>query len=142
MPSPNPASRLDHVAIAVKDLDAAVAFYEGVLGLECHGRERVQDQLVDIAFFGEGSGRIELVCPFTADSGVAKFLDKRGEGLHHICLDVPDLSAALTSIAGRGLPLLDEQPRTGAGGSRIAFLHPKAGNGVLIELKQRGTGHG
>jgi methylmalonyl-CoA/ethylmalonyl-CoA epimerase len=135
------ASQLDHVAIAVKDLETAVAFYEGVLGLKCQGRERVPDQLVDIAFFGEGHGRIELICPFTSDSGVAKFLQKRGEGLHHICLEVADLRAALADLKTEGYPLLDEAPRIGAGGAEIAFLHPKAANGVLLELKQRGTGH-
>jgi methylmalonyl-CoA/ethylmalonyl-CoA epimerase len=127
---------LNHVAIAVKNLDSAVEFYEQVLGLTCDERERVEDQQVDVALFGEGQGRIELICPFTADSGVAKFLEKRGEGLHHICIDVPDLDAALASMKARGLPLIDEQPRIGAGGSRIAFVHPKGGRGVLIELRQ------
>jgi len=135
------ASQLDHVAIAVKDLDAAVAFYEGLLGLKCQGRERVLDQLVDIAFFGEGAGRIELICPFTSDSGVAKFLQKRGEGLHHICLEVADLRAALAELKTRGVPLLDQSPRVGASGAEIAFLHPKAASGVLLELKQRGPSH-
>ncbi len=131
------SSQLDHVAIAVKDLDAAVRFYEGVLGLRCRGRERVSDQAVAVAFFGEGPGRIELICPFTPDSGVAKFLAKRGEGLHHICLDVPDLRATLVQLASKGTPLLDQVPRRGAGGSEIAFLHPRAAQGVLVELKQR-----
>jgi len=140
MPESEPAV-LDHVAIAVKDLDAAVAFYEDVLGMRCKGRERVPDQQVDIAFFGEGPGRVELICPFTATSGVARFLEKRGDGLHHVCLDVPDLSGALADLKKRGLPLLDEAPRRGAGGSQIAFLHPRAAGGVLVELKQRGTGH-
>jgi methylmalonyl-CoA/ethylmalonyl-CoA epimerase len=135
------AAQLDHVAIAVKDLEASVAFYEGVLGLKCQGRERVPDQQVDIAFFGEGSGRIELICPFTSDSGVARFLQKRGDGLHHICLEVVDLKAALAELRTEGFPLLDEVPRLGAGGAEIAFLHPKAASGVLLELKQRGTGH-
>jgi methylmalonyl-CoA/ethylmalonyl-CoA epimerase len=135
------ASQLDHVAIAVKDLDLAVAFYEDVLGLKCRGRARVEDQQVDIAFFGTGPGRIELVCPYTADSGVARFLAKRGDGLHHICLDVPDLREALAGLKTKGLLLLDQVPRRGAGGSEIAFLHPKATGGILLELKQRGTGH-
>ncbi len=127
---------LNHVAIAVKDLDSAIAFYEQVLGLHCDERERVPDQQVDAALFGHGQGRIELICPFTPDSGVAKFLEKRGEGLHHICLDVPDIEAALASLKKQGLPLIDEQPRIGAGGSKIAFVHPKGGRGVLIELRQ------
>lgn len=127
---------LNHVAIAVTDLDAAVSFYEEVLGLPCDDRERIEDQAVDVALFGRGQGRLELICPFTKDSGVAKFLEKRGEGLHHICLDVPDIEAALASMKARGLPLIDETPRTGAGGSKIAFVHPKGGRGVLIELRQ------
>jgi methylmalonyl-CoA/ethylmalonyl-CoA epimerase len=131
-----PRMGLNHVAIAVKDLESAVAFYEEVLGLHCDDRERVEDQAVDVALFGHGQGRIELICPFTNDSGVAKFLEKRGEGLHHICLDVPDIDAALAALKARGLPLIDERPRIGAGGSRIAFVHPKGGRGVLIELRQ------
>jgi methylmalonyl-CoA/ethylmalonyl-CoA epimerase len=132
---------LDHVAIAVSDLASAIAFYETTLGLTCHGRERVEDQQVDVAFFGDGAGRIELLCPFTSDSGVARFLDKRGEGLHHICVTVPDLEKALASLKARGLPLIDEKPRVGAGGSLIAFVHPKGARGVLMELKQAGTGN-
>jgi methylmalonyl-CoA/ethylmalonyl-CoA epimerase len=131
---------LDHVAIAVSDLDAATAFYRDVLGLTCHGRERVLDQLVDVAFFGEAAGRIELISPFTSDSGVAKFLEKRGEGLHHICVTVPDLRATLTAMEKRSLPLIDKTPRVGAGGALIAFVHPKGSRGVLLELKQAGTG--
>ncbi len=127
---------LNHVAIAVADLDAAVTFYEEVLGLHCDERERVADQQVDVALFGTGQGRIELICPFTEGSGVARFLKQRGEGLHHICLDVPDLEAALARMRERGLPLIDEKPRVGAGGSKIAFVHPKGGRGVLIELRQ------
>ncbi len=127
---------LNHVAIAVKDLPSALAFYEGQLGLRCDHRERVEDQAVDAAIFGTGQGRIELICPFTPDSGVAKFLEKRGEGLHHICIDVPDLEQALAELKAGGLPLIDEKPRVGAGGSRIAFVHPKGGHGVLIELRQ------
>ena len=131
-----PRAGLNHVAIAVSDLDAAVAFYEEVLGLHCDERERVADQEVDVALFGRGQGRIELICPFTEGSGIAKFLKQRGEGLHHICLDVPDIEAALAQMQARGLPLIDKQPRTGAGGSKIAFVHPKGGRGVLIELRQ------
>ncbi len=131
---------LNHVAIAVKDLDSAVAFYEQVLGLPCDERERVEDQQVDVALFGHGQGRIELICPFAQDSGVARFLEKRGEGLHHICIDVPDIEAALAELKARGLPLLDEKPRVGAGGSKIAFVHPKGGRGVLIELRQAQVG--
>lgn len=133
---PGGRTGLNHVAIAVRDLDAAVAYYQDILGLPCSHRERVADQAVDVALFGDGQGRIELICPFTPDSGVAKFLAKRGEGLHHLCLDVPDLEATLAAMKARGIPLLDEEPRTGAGGSRIAFVHPKGALGVLLELRQ------
>jgi methylmalonyl-CoA/ethylmalonyl-CoA epimerase len=134
--SPAEAATLNHVAIAVGNLDEAVGLYEGLFGLRCHGRERVADQQVDVALFGEGQGRIELICPYVADSGVAKFIQKRGEGLHHICLDVADLRATLGRLKARGVPLIDEEPRPGAGGSLIAFVHPKGGRGVLIELRQ------
>ena len=128
---------LDHYNVSTRNLKDTVKFYEDVLGLVCEGRERVEDQQVDVAFFGSGTGRIELICPFTPDSGVARFLDKRGEGLHHICIDVPDIDAALARLKSQGLPLIDETPRIGAGGARIAFVHPKGGHGVLIELRQR-----
>ncbi len=133
---PIDASGLNHVAIAVKDLDSALELYEGLFGLKSHGRERVEDQQVEVAFLGTGNGRIELVTPLTADSGVAKFLEKRGEGLHHICINVADLAATLKALKQRGVPLIDEAPRQGAGGSLIAFVHPKGGRGVLIELRQ------
>lgn len=127
---------LDHVAIAVKDLDAAIAVYRDVLGLTLHETEEVADQQVMTAIFGEGTGRIELISPTTQDSGVARFLEKRGEGLHHICLQVPDIRAALKKLEEGGHQLIDREPRIGAGGKLIAFLHPKAGRGVLIELSQ------
>ena len=134
---------LDHVAIAVRDLDAAITLY-GALGMTYQGRERVAEQGVEVAFFGEGAGRIELVCPFDqgtgSTNGVAKFLEKRGEGLHHLCLAVPDLKGALATLKSTGMKLLDEVPRPGAAGSLIAFLHPKSTGGVLLELKERGVG--
>jgi len=137
---PSETLGLNHLVIAVKDLGQAVDLYEGVFGLACRGRERVEDQQVDVAFFGEGSGRIELISPFTSDSGVAKFLEKRGEGLHHICLDVADVKATLERLRARGVPLIDEAPRKGAGGSLIAFVHPKGARGVLVELRQVAKG--
>ncbi|MFN7132275.1 MAG: methylmalonyl-CoA epimerase, partial [Myxococcales bacterium] len=127
---------LDHVAIAVKDLDSAISVYRDVLGLTLHETEYVADQQVNVAIFGHGHGRIELICPTVADSGVAKFLEKRGEGLHHICIEVADIRATLAKLKAEGHPLIDQEPRVGAGGKLIAFLHPKAGRGVLIELSQ------
>ena len=127
---------LDHVAIAVKDLDQAIELYRDAFGLSLAEVEEVPDQQVRTAIFGHGMGRIELICPTTKDSGVARFLDKRGEGLHHICIEVEDLGAALKALEERGAPLIDKVPRPGAGGALIAFIHPKGTAGVLTELRQ------
>jgi len=130
------AKGLDHVAIAVKDLDASIAFYRDVLGLELHDIEEVPGQKVKTAIFGRGMGRIELICPTSADTGVARFLDKRGEGLHHVCIEVEDIEAAMAELRKKGAPLIDEVPQPGAGGARVAFVHPKGARGVLTELRQ------
>ena len=131
------AKGLDHVAIAVKDLDKAIAIYRDALGLELSEIEVVEDQKVRTAIFGHGMGRVELICPTEAGSPVAKFLEKRGEGLHHICIEVEDIGAALAELKARGAPLIDETPRVGAGGSKIAFIHPKGTGGVLTELSEK-----
>jgi len=130
------AKGLDHVAIVVKDLDASIAFYRDVLGLELHDIEEVPGQKVKTAIFGRGMGRIELICPTSADTGVARFLDKRGEGLHHVCIEVEDIEAAMAELRKKGAPLIDEVPQPGAGGARVAFVHPKGARGVLTELRQ------
>jgi methylmalonyl-CoA/ethylmalonyl-CoA epimerase len=130
------AKGLDHVAIVVRDLDAAIRLYRDTLGLELTAVEEVPEQHVTTAIFGRGMGRVELICPTTIDSGVARFLAKRGEGLHHICLEVEDLDAALAALRKSGAPLIDETPKPGAGGARVAFVHPKGTNGVLTELRQ------
>ena len=130
------AKGLDHVAIAVKDLDAAIALYRDALGLELAEIEEVPEQQVRTAIFGHGMGRVELICPTTADSGVAKFLEKRGEGLHHICIEVDDIEAAIAALKAKGAPMIDEKPKIGAGGAKIAFVHPKGLKGVLTELRQ------
>jgi methylmalonyl-CoA/ethylmalonyl-CoA epimerase len=127
---------LDHVAIAVKDLDAAISLYRDVLGLELAEIEEVAEQQVKTAIFGHGTGRIELICPTAADTGVARFLEKRGEGLHHICIEVADIDAAIAALKARGAPMIDETPKAGAGGAKVAFVHPKGAHGVLIELRQ------
>lgn len=131
------AKGLDHVAIAVKDLDAAVKYYVEVLGFSPPELEVVEDQKVKTAIFGHGSGRIELICPTEPDTSVAKFLEKRGEGLHHICVEVDDIEASLRSLKAQGAQLIDQTPRLGAGGAKIAFVHPKGAHGVLTELSQR-----
>jgi methylmalonyl-CoA/ethylmalonyl-CoA epimerase len=130
------ARGLDHVAIAVKDLDAAIALYRDALGLELTHVEEVADQQVRTAIFGHGLGRVELICPTTSDSGVARFLEKRGEGLHHICIEVDDIEAAIASLKAKGAVMIDEKPKIGAGGAKIAFVHPKGMKGVLTELRQ------
>jgi methylmalonyl-CoA/ethylmalonyl-CoA epimerase len=127
---------LDHVAILVSDLDAAIQLYRDVYGLELAEVEDVPGEKVRVAIFGHGAGRIELVSPSGPDSPMAKAIAKRGEGLHHVCLEVPDIAQAMASLKARGAPLLDEQPRTGAGGAKVAFVHPKGSRGVLVELRE------
>ncbi len=130
---------LDHVAILVSDLDAAIALYRDVYGLTLSEVEEVPSERVKVAIFGHGAGRIELVSPTGADSPMAKAIAKRGEGLHHICLEVPDIASAMAALEARGAPLLDEKPRPGAGGAKVAFVHPKGSLGVLVELRQGPT---
>ncbi|ABC83838.1 methylmalonyl-CoA epimerase [Anaeromyxobacter dehalogenans] len=129
---------LDHVAILVSDLDAAVKLYRDVYGLPEPEIEEVATEQVRVAIFGHGAGRIELVSPAGPDSPMAKTIEKRGEGLHHVCLEVPDLARAMAALKAQGAPLLDEVPRPGAGGSKVAFVHPKGSRGVLVELKEGG----
>lgn len=132
------AKGLEHVAIAVKDLDAAVHYYVHVLGFAPPELEVVAEQRVRTAIFGHGMGRIELICPTDASSSVAKFLEKRGEGLHHICVEVDDIVATLAELKAKGAALIDEVPKIGAGGAKVAFIHPKGAHGVLTELRQGG----
>lgn len=131
---------LSHVAIAVKDLDTAVRFYVQVLGYPTPRIEVVEDQKVTVAIFGKGLGRVELISPLPGNVGVSKFLTQRGDGLHHLCLEVEDIEATLASMRAQGVALIDETPRVGAGGAKIAFVHPKGAMGVLTELRQAGTG--
>jgi methylmalonyl-CoA/ethylmalonyl-CoA epimerase len=124
--------RIAHVGIAVADLDAALAFYRDVLGVEPHPPEVVDGATILALPFGDSE--IELLAPLEADSPIGKFLARRGPGIHHICYRVPDLDAAIQACRSAGYRLVDEVPRTGAGGRRIAFLHPKATAGILLEL--------
>ena len=125
---------LDHVAIAVPSITAALPLFELLAQSTGSRIERVESQKVDVAFVGTGAGRIELLEPAAPDSTVQKFLDKRGPGLHHIAYRVADLEAALQRLAAAGIRLIDEKPRPGAGGHRVAFLHPQSTQGVLVEL--------
>jgi methylmalonyl-CoA/ethylmalonyl-CoA epimerase len=131
---------LDHVAILVSDLDAAIQLYRDVYGLALSEVEVVATEKVKVAIFGHGAGRIELISPAGPDSPMAKTIEKRGEGLHHICLEVPDIEKAMAALEAKGAPLLDKKPRPGAGGAKVAFVHPKGSRGVLVELRQGPVG--
>ncbi len=128
--------KIDHIGIAVKDIQAVLGFYGEALGLENLGFEIVEDQGVRVAFLPVGESRFELLEPLNDESPIAKFIARRGEGIHHICLDVDDVSETLEEMKGRGMQLIDAAPRLGAHHKQIAFVHPKASNGVLIELSQ------
>lgn len=130
--------KINHIGIAVKNLETSMTLYRDVLGMSFEGTEEVTDQRVRVAFFSVGESRIELLEPTTPDSPVARFLEKNGEGVHHVAYQVDDIAAALDELRRTGVRLIDEQPRRGAHGTQIAFLHPKATGGVLTELCQAG----
>jgi methylmalonyl-CoA epimerase len=127
---------LDHIGIAVGDLGQALAFYRDALGLEIEPPEEVASQRVRAHFIPAGAAALELLEATAADSPIAKFVDRRGPGLHHITLRVDDLDAALARLKARGVRLIDETPRPGAQNSRVAFVHPSGAHGVLVELKE------
>lgn len=128
---------VDHIGIAVKSIDEALKLWEEVLGIKCTGREEVEEQKVVTAFLPLGDTEIELLEPTSPESPVSKFMEKRGEGIHHLALRVENIEAALEELKGKGIRLIDEKPRCGAGGVKIAFIHPKAAGGVLLELSER-----
>ena len=128
--------RIDHIAVVVDDIDTSLAFWRDALGLEMTHLEEVKGQESLIAFLPTGGSEVELVKPTTETSGVAKYLAKRGPGMHHICLEVDDLEAMLADMKARGVKLINETPTVGAGGKQIAFIHPSSANGVLVELYQ------
>src|SRR5919198_3964153 len=125
--------RIDHVGVAVDDMDAALALYRDSLGLPLSHRETVEEQGVDAALLDVGDGHVELIAPLGPESGVAKFLDKRGPGLHHVAYAVEDIDAALEAVREGGLRLIDERPRVGIRNSRVAFVHPSATGGGVTE---------
>jgi methylmalonyl-CoA epimerase len=127
--------RIDHLGIAVRSLDAALGFYTGVLGMEVAGRETVAGEKVNLAMLACGGPRLELLEPASDDSPIGRFLEKRGEGLHHVALLVGDLEAAVERLKAAGARLVNE-PRRGAGGHRYVFIHPASTGGVLLELIQ------
>ena len=127
-------SRIDHIGVAVEDLDAAIKLFEGTYAMELVHRETVEEQGVEAVLLDVGENHVELLRPLGADTPVGKFLAKRGPGLHHVAYQVTDIEQTLESLKGAGLRLIDESPRTGIRNSRVAFLHPGASGGVLTEI--------
>ena len=128
-------SHIEHLGIAVKSLEEAIPYYENILGLECYSIEEVADQKVKTAFFKVGQTKIELLEPTSEESTIAKFIEKRGEGIHHMAFAIEDgVANALAEVEAKGVRLIDKAPRKGAEGLNIAFLHPKSTCSVLTEL--------
>ncbi|GEN45229.1 methylmalonyl-CoA epimerase [Alkalibacillus haloalkaliphilus] len=130
-------NKIAHIGIAVSSIDETLPFYRDQLGLEFKGVEEVESEHVKVAFLKIGESAIELLEPLNAKSPIAKYIEKKGEGIHHIALDVNDIDERLNTLKEQGVPLIHEQPKVGAHDSQIAFLHPKAANGVLFELCQQ-----
>ena len=133
------AIKIDHIGIAVKDLNAAKHFYEEVLGMRVSEIEEVKEQKVRVAFLPTGDSEIELLESTEVDGPIAKFIEVRGEGLQHIALRVENVQGTINELKEKGIRLIDEVPRYGAGGAKIAFIHPKATFGTLIEICERST---
>jgi methylmalonyl-CoA/ethylmalonyl-CoA epimerase len=129
--------RIDHIGVAVDDLDGAVAHYRDRFGMREQHRERIEEFGVDAVLLEIGDGHVELLAPLSAESGVARFLESRGPGLHHVAYQTDDIDSALESVRAAGIELIDDSPRTGIRSSRVAFLHPKSTGGVLTELVER-----
>ena len=130
-------NKIDHLGIAVKDMEAALKFYEGALGLTATKTEVVEEQKVKVAFIPVGDTKVELLESTSPDGPVAKYIEKNGEGVQHIAFKVDNIEAALEQLKAKGVRLIDEKPRIGAGGAKIAFIHPKASFGTLIEICER-----
>jgi methylmalonyl-CoA/ethylmalonyl-CoA epimerase len=134
-------ARIDHVGVAVEDLDVAIALHEQAYGLALEHREVVDEQGVEAVLLDVGDGHVELLAPLGPDTAVGRFLASRGPGLHHVAYRVADIDAALADLRERGLQLIDETPRAGIRASRVAFLHPRSTGGVLTEIVQPAEGH-
>lgn len=128
--------KIEHIGIAVKDLKAAGKIYETLLNTECYKTEKVKSEGVETAFYQVGESKIELLAATREDSPIAKFLEKKGEGIHHIAFGVEDIEAEMARLKEEGYVLLNEKPKKGADNKLVAFLHPKSANGVLVELCQ------
>jgi methylmalonyl-CoA/ethylmalonyl-CoA epimerase len=134
-------ARVDHIGVAVEDLDAAIALHEEAYGMAVAHREVVEEQGVEAVLLDVGENHVELLRPLDGETPVGRFLSKRGPGLHHVAYQVTDVQATLDTLRDRGLRLIDEAPRTGIRGSRVAFLHPDSSGGVLTEIVQPSKGH-
>lgn len=130
-------THIEHIGIAVKNLKSSIKYYEDILGLKCYAVEEVEDQKVRTAFFLVGNTKIELLESTDPDGPIGKFIEKKGEGVHHIAFAVDDLQRALSEVETKGMRLIDKQPRKGAEGMNIAFLHPQSTGGVLTELCEK-----
>jgi methylmalonyl-CoA/ethylmalonyl-CoA epimerase len=128
--------KIDHVAIVVEDMENALSFWRDALGLELHELRDVPAEKSQVAFMPVSDTELELVMPTTDDSGIAKYLAKRGQGMHHLCLEVDDLLGMLAQLKAKGVRLINEEPRTSADGKIYAFIHPESACGVLVELYQ------
>jgi methylmalonyl-CoA/ethylmalonyl-CoA epimerase len=133
--------RIDHIGVAVEDLDEALALYEERFGMPVQHRETVEEQGVEAVLVGVGESYVELLRPLAPDTAVGQFLARRGPGLHHVAYGTDDIQSALDAVRSAGLALIDEQPRSGIRGTRVAFLHPKSTGGVLTELVEAAEGH-
>jgi methylmalonyl-CoA/ethylmalonyl-CoA epimerase len=126
--------KINHIAILVDDLDATISFWQDALGLELTHTEDVPGEQAIIAFLPTGDSEIELVKPTTEDSGLARYLSKRGPGMHHICLEVDDIVGMLAQLKAKGIQMVNDEPRVGTDGRKYAFVHPKSAHGVMVEL--------
>ncbi len=126
--------QINHVAIVVEDIDDSLAFWRDALGIELHELREVPAEKSKVAFLPVAGSEIELVQPTTDDSGIAKYLAKRGQGMHHVCLEVDDIEGMLAQLKEKGVRLINEQPKTASDGKRYAFIHPESSSGVLVEL--------
>ncbi len=129
--------KVDHIGIAVKNLEETLKFYEDVLGMECTGKEEVDEQKVRVAFLPVGDSEVELLESTDPEGPIAKYIDKKGEGIQHIAFRVDNIEQAIETMKEKGIRMIDEKPRYGAGGAKIAFCHPKSTGGVLVELSER-----
>ena len=129
-------TRIDHIAVLVSDMEASLRFWQYALGLDLTGLQDVPAEQAQIAFLPAGNSEVELVRPTSDDSGLARYLEKRGPGMHHICLEVDDIEGMLEQLKSKGVELINETPREGHGGRKYAFIHPRSAFGVMVELYQ------